>query len=482
MRRIRYHHKRGIEMRRLFGVGVFCALVAATAVFAELYHRAPDVLPGTTPEMSTIEFWIGRMANPDEIILAWDAIERMNTRFETFIRTPDPFKGLSKERTPNLSYWWPGRVLYPPDLNSMTKMEIADTLRVRLDAAINFMRSKPFGNALAIEYGPRDLDRFETEMAVDRIADNPAIRHGLAVRYSHLRNVPSFYPLEQGVTENGKTRWDQWNVAILKIAKPVSVLHSSRSGEYLFVLCDEGYGWVRAENIAFGSEQAIQNYLNSSDFVVCTGDRVQIYGDESCTFASAWFGMGDCLPLVSGTNSRQVRLPMRKANGDLFFENAWLAKDADVNIGWLPYTRRNIVETAFKLLDNPYDWTGAWFGRQHENTYRDIFAVFGFRLPWHGALFTFFGDNTEIMKPEIGRENQYATILRHEPFVTLQSCGGHAQLFLGEHNGEPIIFDQHGYGYTDEDGKAFEIRRCCVGDMRQPNYFLRRSVTFVELK
>ncbi|MBT4484467.1 MAG: hypothetical protein HOC71_12415, partial [Candidatus Latescibacteria bacterium] len=72
--------------------------------------------------------------------------------------------------------------------------------------------------------------------------------------------------------------------------------------------------------------------------------------------------------------------------------------------------------------------------------------------------------------------------LEHEPFITLQSCGGHAQLLLGDYNGTPIVFDQHGYGYEDENGTNVEVRRCTVGDIRLPSYFLTRPVTFLELK
>jgi hypothetical protein len=469
-------------MKKLPCLLVLGMVGVTVAVSAELYRRAPDVLPGTLPEMRTTEYWIQKMAKPDEVILTPDAIERMNQAYEKFIRTPDPFQGQPKERVPSLSYWWPGHVNYVPDLKAVTPQALADTVRAKIKIEIDFMRSKPFGNILAVEYRKEDLNRFEREMAFDTVSNSVKPRAGISVRCTRLRNVPSFYPMEQGVTENGKTRWDQWNIAIVKIAMPLTVLHASRSGEYQFVLCDEGWGWVRSEDIAFGSEKAIQNFSKASDFVVCTGDRVQFYGDESCTLASGFFRMGDCLPLASKSNPRLVKIPMRKANGDFYTENAWLAKDSATHVGWLPYTRRNVVLTAFNLLDNHYDWSGAWFGRQHENTYRDIFAVFGFRLPWHGGLFTFFGKNTEVMRSNIGKENQYKEILRHEPFITLQSCGGHAQLLLGEYNGMPIVFDQHGYGYKDENGQELEIRRCCIGDMRQPAYFLTRNVTFLELK
>ncbi len=469
-------------MRKLTLLIAVCITGAAAAVSAELYLRAPDVLPGTLPEMRTTEYWFQKMSKPDEVILSPAEIERMNQAYETFIRTPNPFQGEQKERVPNLSYWWPGHVNYVPDLKTMPPKAIADTARAKIRIEINYMRGKPFGNAQALEYRPADLDRFEREMALEKVPDAITPKSAIAVRCARLRNVPSFYPMEQGVTENGKTRWDQWNISIVKIGMPVTALHSSHTGEYQFILCEEGYGWIRSEDIAFGSEKAIQDFAKAHDFVVCTGDRVQFYGDESCTAAAGFFRMGDCLPLESKSNPRRIKVPMRKINGDFYTETAWLAKDSETHVGWLPYTRRNVVTAAFRLLDNHYDWTGAWFGRQHETTYRDIFAVFGFRLPWHGGLFTFFGKNTEVMRSNIGKENQYKEILRHEPFITIQSCGGHAQLLLGEYNGMPIVFDQHGYGYKDESGKELEIRRCCIGDMRQPSYFLTRNVTFLELK
>lgn len=464
----------------MVSAGVFMALLLTAS--AELYRRAPDVMPGTLPEMRTPEYWIARMAKPDEVILTPAAIQRMNETYVKFIGGPDPFKDVPKERAPNLSYWWPGHVTVQPNLAVMSSKAVADTVRSWVNAEIAFMRSKPFGNVLAVEYSPRALDGFEREMALDTVRDDLKPRPGIAVRYTRLRNVPSFFPEQQGITENGKTRWDQWNVAILKIAKPVTVFYPSRSGEHLFVLCEEGFGWVRAEDIAFGSGQAVRGFVKSPDFAVCTGDRVQFYSDESCTVSSGWFGMGDCLPLAEKSNPRLVKIPVRKANGAFVAETAWLAKNAEAHVGWLPYTRRNIVLTAFNLLDNSYDWSGAFFGRQHETTYRDIFSVFGFRLPWHGGLFTFYGKNTEVMKPGIGAENQYKMILTHEPFLTVQSCGGHAQLLLGDLGGMPIVFDQHGYGYKDEKGNELEVRRCCIGDVRTPSYFLTRNVTFLELK
>jgi hypothetical protein len=462
--------------------GILLGLFSCSQLYADLYNRAPDVLPGTLPEMRTPKYWIAKMAKPDEIILSAEAIQKMNVNYKKFISSPDPLKNYPSENKPNLAYWWPGRVSVVPDLRVFPPRAVADTVRDRIRGEIKFMRSKEFGNYLAVRYSSLQLDKFENEMALDRVKDEVKVRDGIAVRYTRIRNVPTFFPEQQGITENAKTRWDQWNVAILKIAKPVMVLHPSLTGEYVFVLCDEGFGWVRSEDIAFGDKKEIDSYVNSPNFLICTGDRIQFYSDKTCTYASGWMGMGDRIPMVSKTNARTIKIPSRDSKGKFITQPAWLPENADISIGWLPYTRRNVVVTAFKLLDNYYDWSGAFFGRQHETTYRDIFSVFGFELPWHGGLFTFFGNNQAIMKPDIGKENQYKTILQHEPFITIQSCGGHCQLLLGEYNGVPILFDQQGYGYTDENNVELEIRRCCISDARWPVYFLQREITFLELK
>ncbi len=138
---------------------------------------------------------------------------------------------------------------------------------------------------------------------------------------------------------------------------------------------------------------------------------------------------------------------------------------------------------AFKFLDNVYDWTGAWMGRNHATALRDIFACFGFRLPSCGELISIYNDHTKWLSSKKSREEQYAAALANEPFLTLQICSsGHSNLFLGDYAGTPINYDTHGYNYTDSSGRSVDIRRVCVEPILIPDYFLKQDVTFVELK
>jgi hypothetical protein len=192
--------------------------------------------------------------------------------------------------------------------------------------------------------------------------------------------------------------------------------------------------------------------------------------------------MGDRLPLVTG-QSRKVLIPIHQANGSVAIQQAWLAPNADVHTGYLPYTRKNVVLQSFKLLDNIYDWTGAWLGRNHATALRDIFACFGFRLPSCGELQSIYNAHTKWLSNKTPKADQYKAALANEPFLTLQICSsGHSNLYLGDYNGTPINYDTHGYNYTDTTGRSLDIRRVCIETIAIPDYFLKQDVTFVELK
>jgi len=463
------------------------AIVVAASVFfmsgsavCQLFERAPDVLPGTTAEMHDTAFWIARMERPDEVILTLTEIQRRNRAYRERISAPDFFATVPENRRP-LPYFYPGAVNYPPDLSTVSCAALADTVVKRIRNEIEYIRYREWGNTFGVKYSRAEIDGIIDEMALGSVIGEIVPRRGLLVRTSRLRNVPALYPRFVACSTSGSHNWDMWSMGVLTIGRPVTILYPSRSGGFLFVLSDIGYGWVASENVAFCSERGIKEFAEPTKFLVCTGDRVLFYDDRDCEISSGYFMMGDRLPAV-GTDGRRVKVPVRKSDGTLGTATAWLRADADVHAGWLPYTRRNIVETAFKLLGNPYDWTGALLGRQHETTYRDIFACFGIVLPLTDPMFTFYGDDDTVLMPTLGRTEQYRVISSHEPFVTLQSCGRHGQIYLGTVNGEPIVFDQHGYGYEDENGVRLEVMRCNIGNMMMPQYFLERPVTFLHLK
>ncbi len=493
-----------MTMRVLRGIAACTFLLAAgTVASAQFYNRAPDVLPGITAEMRTPGFWIARMDKPDEVILSPADIQTMNDEYRRRIVDPAYIAGLSKERALNTEHWWPGFEAVMPDFAALDPSAAADTTRAKVLRAIGYVKGRPFSNIHNIQYADWEIENFVRDMNLDGVPNRIQSLRGLAVRTTRVRNIPAFSPFYVGYWKPGGSTMDMFMVGILDIGGPVTVLHRSRTGEHLFVAYKDGYGWVESADIAIGDPRDVEWFATTDEFAVCTGDREMLYTDEDCTIAYGWFGMGDRLPLVAGSG-RQVQAPFRQADGSLIFQPVWLRERATVSRGWLPYTRRNIVNCAFRILDIPFDWTGGWLGRSAETPYRDIFACFGFELPFHGLLFTHFGNNTAVTKPlrkeraddrnpgagdsgdgRIQAPEQFGIINSMEPFITLIIISnGHTQLYLGNVNGDPIVFDDHGYAYDTADGTHYEIKRSVISNMAMniPSYALPNPLRFATLK
>lgn len=449
---------------------------------SDLYLRAPGIVPGTLPEMRKPSYWVSQMQDPDKVVLTHEEIEARNTAYRKRManRSNDLDSVLNNQIDKQLNNR-PGLLAHIPDIGSMTPSELEVFTKEIVQNTASYLRSREFGNIMAIAYSEEELMAIEHEIAYDLSKTKLFPKTAVVTTQSRMHIIPPIKPEYIGMFTNGKARWDLWNLDVLPPGTPVSVLYTSKTGAFSFVLSERGYGWLASEEIGISSAHESNLFIDGNEFVVCTGDRVPYYTDSNCTMVSGWMLMGDRLPLVDST-PHSVSIPFRNANGKLSVQKAWLKPNADVHIGYLPYTKRNVAEQAFKLLDNLYDWTGSWYGRNHATNIRDVFRCFGFQLPANGTLIAAFSEQQPSVKPNEGREAQFNAILSNEPFLTIQICeNSHSQLFMGDYNGMPIGFDAHGYSYKDKEGNDLEIKRWVVGTIEMPDYFLNQEITFVRL-
>lgn len=455
------------------------------------FLRAPDVLPGTLPAMRTVAYWVSQMKEPDAVVLSPAKIQQLNKAYVQRVKHPERLDTTARKLIEAKLEAYPGLFFSKPDVMAQSVGDRATGTRAMIAAEVGYMRHTEYGNILGIRYAPAELDKLEVEMSASGIETDGPPQAGVAVEAVPLRIVPLISPEYVGQPDKNRTRWDVWNLDIVPVGGPVTILHVSKSGGFLFVLSDNGYGWVPSEKIALAGGASTAAITEPGDFVVCTGDKVPYFSGPDCRFASGWFRMGDRLAQavggsgarLSGAKALKVMVPVRQADGKLSYQSAWLRPDADVHKGYLPYTRRNIVTQSFKLLDNIYDWTGAWMGRNHATALRDIFACFGFRLPSCGELLSVYTEHPTQLSSKETQAFQYQAILANDPFTTIQVCSsGHSQLHLGGYQGVPVAYDTHGYNYTDADGHMPDIRRSCVETINYVSYFLKQDVVFIELK
>ena len=442
--------------------------------------RAPDVIPGTLPEMRETSYWIARMSNPDEVILTTQQIQNRNRTFVQRLENYSQLDSLIQRQINADLTSRPGLLTSIPDVTNKSHAEISAMVTGWIDGQITFLtRRRGSTNILGIPYADWEIANMSAEMASAKDPGRVGVQPAITVKSSLLRIVPSLRP--EYTSASGA--WDMWIYDVLPIATSVKILSRSVTGAYLFILTEKGYGWVNSEDVALGSAEEINNFCNARDFILCTGERVPFYSDPGCTYVSGWFRMGDRLG-VSGNSNREVIVPIRLIDGKLSLQRAWLREDADVHRGYLPYTRRNIVLQSFKLLDFIYDWSGGWYGRDHAKTQRDIFATFGFNFPSMGGLHLAYQPIEKITYVREGKEMQMKAISAADPFTTIMICGGgHSLIYLGNYNDMPIMLDTHGYQYTDENGNNNVMRRLTVQTVNFPDYFLTRDpIWFIELK
>jgi len=446
-----------------------------------LYLRAPDTIPGTLFDMRDPSYWIDRMNNPDIVVMNLAEIQARNRAYFQRMKNYNQLdidSNLRIQINRELASR-PGLLVSSPDLNTMTPAEISALTTGMIEKELTMLTRRRSGNIIGNQYSDQEIKTIEDEMAFSKIGNPIKVQIGITVETSRLRIIPAVR--YEYVGFSGLAGWDMWNFDIVPVGSLVRILHVSETGGFLFVLTEKGLGWVNSEEVAICSEQEANSVIDAKDFVICTGDRVPYYSDSNCTYVSGWFRMGDRLP-ININHPRLIQVPTRQMNGKLLIQDAWLTTDADISIGYLPYTRKNVVTQTFKLLDNIYDWTGGYYGRDHATQLRDIFSVFGFKLPAMGGLLSAYNAKSVIIDPKEGTDVQYKAILANEPFITIQICGsGHSQLYLGDYNGMPIVFDTHGYRYNDKDGNELLIRRANVGTILFPDYFLKQTITFVDM-
>lgn len=455
------------------------ALAKAPQQGPRLYYRAPEAVPGTLPEMRTVDYWVSKAKNPDAVIKTISQIQQANLgywqRIGNYAAIDSPLAKLISRKVEST----PGLYAEKPDLYNKTPQKVAEITRDIITREQRTLRRGKYGNMLAVEYSTKDIDDLEAEMNLKGIASTGKVQPGVMVMDERLRIVPTATPELIGLNDKGKGRWDMWNLDMVPIGSPVQILHTSKSGQSVFICSVNGYGWVNTNSVAMGTRAQTEEFSQGNNFVVCKGDKVPFYTDATSKYASGIFRMGNRLPL-SGTNPRQIKIPVRMGNGSVSAQVVWLAEGADVHKGYLPYTRRNVISQSIKLLDNIYDWTGGWFGRNHATALRDVFACFGFTLPPTGELMSAFNPQVKRVYTKEGKETVFKAILDNEPFITIQICSsGHSQLLMGNIDDMPIAYDTNGYGYVDDANREVELRRSAMVPVTIPDYFIKQDVIFV---
>ena len=312
-----------------------------------------------------------------------------------------------------------------------------------------------------------DYDRYTAGLDLTRLPDTIEVRFGMIVERTAMRTWPS----ADVVYKSRETiDLDRFQENGLFPSDAVVVLHESADGKWLFAQSYNYAAWVRKEKIAIGEPDEVLAYRHADPFLIIAGNRATTnFNPNTPGVSEVRLEMGARLPLidpedvnhnVDGQNpaaSYIVQLPVRSDKGELDLRYALIARNQDVHVGYMPYTRRNVLHQAFKFLGERYGWGHSYNARDCTGLVLEVFKTFGFVMPRNSMQqgHSDIGENVRFAV-DAPDEEKLAALSGADVGDLLYSTG-HVMLYLGSVDDEHyVIHDLTGSGWTDEQGNFRE--------------------------
>lgn len=379
-------------------------------------------------ELYKASYWIDRLVSPDEVVLGPVEIRELNRATvestDQMAVVEDMPDAVSGEK---LSGW----VLYDP-------------LPTDADGRRYSSRGKRLKRAF--------FDRINENMNIPAIGDENEVRFGVVLERADIRAFPTD---DKVLRKPGSREFDTFQYSSVYPPEKVALLHRSADGKWGFFQTGNVRGWIRLDKVALGEREEVFR-KSGEEFLVVTGSKVKVYSDGRFRKLLGTVPMGAVFYFSDedngAANAISIKFPERSGEG-LKWREAYLKKDSDVSRGFLPYTRRNAITQAFKMLGEEYGWGGQDGKRDCSEFIKDLFATMGITLPRNSRQQGFAGNilahSERYAKEEIG-----SALKNAEPGLTLLGMSRHVMLYIGDRNGEPFVIHQV-FGYAD--GRRFKV-------------------------
>ena len=142
------------------------------------------------------------------------------------------------------------------------------------------------------------------------------------------------------------------------------------------------------------------------------------------------------LPYISSTkDSYKLALPKKDKNGYVLKNYIDVSKNS-ANIGYLPYTKRNIYIQAIKYKDIDYSWGGMDKGVDCSSYVANVYRTFGFMFPRNTSNQNNSIGNI-ILLNNLSNKKKLDIIKFNYPSLLYQP--GHVMLYLGTINNNYYI-------------------------------------------
>ncbi|MEJ2257630.1 MAG: SH3 domain-containing protein [Woeseiaceae bacterium] len=368
----------------------------------------------------SVQFWIDRADDPDEVLSDESAIAASARRaFEIESHLVD-------------------LAAFPLTL---TKDEVVAAIRQTSKPHDNELRFRESGDRVTEE----DYDRYTAALDLVRIPATAEVRFGMVVERAAMRT----WPTDDVVYKSPETiDLDRFQENGLFPADCVAVLHESADRKWYYAQSYNYAAWVRKEKIAIGEREAVLSFQKTEPFLLIAGNRATTnFTPTTPAVSEVRLEMGTRLPLVDPED----------VDHDVDGQNPSASHIVTLPVRTMPYTRRNVLHQAFKFLGERYGWGHSYNARDCTGLVLEVFKTFGFVLPRNSKQqgYSEIGENVRF--PIDAPAEEKLDALSTADVGDLLYSTGHVMLYLGRVDDEHyVIHDLTGSGWTDEQGNFRE--------------------------
>ena len=217
---------------------------------------------------------------------------------------------------------------------------------------------------------------------------------------------------------------------------PVLVTQISRDRKWLLTETSYALGWVPATDVAAVDAEFMQHWENGR-YVAIIRDKTPVRDEKGVRRFSA--PLGAIFPKIGeDAGHTWILTAVRDRQGRAHLRKARVQKSATADKP-LPFTPRHVAKLAAELVGEPYGWGGLDGKRDCSSMIRDLFTPFGLWLPRNSKEQAEAGRfiNIRNLSPS---EREARIIRQGVPWRTLLWTPGHITLYIGVHQGQPLIF------------------------------------------
>jgi hypothetical protein len=260
----------------------------------------------------------------------------------------------------------------------------------------------------------------------------------ITVANSDLRVLPTSKPAFLDFKRPGEGYpFDYLQVSSLAANTPVTVLHATRDGSWLFVDSPVAPGWIPSRDVA-AADWAFQWQWETGSYAAAVEDGAAVAAEDGGFLFHA--PLGCVLPFLYGDSALvHVLAASPDARGNAVLREAVLPRRAAM-VKPVPLTLPNLARAVNALLGGAYGWGGLYGDRDCSAAIRDLFVPFGIFLPRNSAAQARAGKAFIDLGGRSPAEKEQIILEKGIPFLTLLHLKGHIMLYVGSRGGRALAF------------------------------------------